>query len=492
VCKKEYINLQTGELLDLEKVNTLKDSAMLKVRPDLWEVWDFEKNNELGFDIWEMTKGIDKRIWWYCDFCDESYLTKVKSKVIQVNYKHCSIKNINHSNSIYFTDYELALEWHPTKNGDLTPHDVTCSSGKKVWWLGKCGHEWEAKMSDRTHGNNCPYCADYKALKGFNDMWTTNPKLASLLANPKDGYKYMQASGKPVDWKCPSCGEIIKSKSIASVKRRGLSCPSCSDGISYTEKFMYNLLKELNVKFVKELTSKNFNWISDKRYDFYIPSLNMIIETHGGQHSDDKGFESIGGKTAEEEKENDKYKRELALQNGIKHYIELDCRKSNMEYIKNSIINSKLVEMLDLSDVDWKHIALQSEKSLVIDVCNIWNKGLSLGEIVSKTMLSHCTILNYLIRGCNIGICNYNKRESRTRGQKNTIKNNSRRVIQLNLNNEYMETFSSISEASNKTGVLVPNIIKCCKGKYSQSGGYKWMYKEDYDRYIEEQNSKSA
>ena len=31
---------------------------------------------------------------------------------------------------------DLAKEWHPTKNGDLTPENVFSKSGKKVWW--KC------------------------------------------------------------------------------------------------------------------------------------------------------------------------------------------------------------------------------------------------------------------------------------------------------------------------------------------------------------------
>ena len=40
---------------------------------------------------------------------------------------------------------DLVNQWHPTKNGDLKPETVRPKSNKKVWWLGKCGHEWEAK-----------------------------------------------------------------------------------------------------------------------------------------------------------------------------------------------------------------------------------------------------------------------------------------------------------------------------------------------------------
>jgi len=38
----------------------------------------------------------------------------------------------------------VAAQWHPTKNGDLTPWDVTKGSNKKRWW--QCSvaddHQW--------------------------------------------------------------------------------------------------------------------------------------------------------------------------------------------------------------------------------------------------------------------------------------------------------------------------------------------------------------
>ncbi|MAM00960.1 MAG: hypothetical protein CMC11_01790, partial [Flavobacteriaceae bacterium] len=46
---------------------------------------------------------------------------------------------------------KLASEWHPTKNGDLKPENVTSGAEQKVWW--QCsefaGHEWEAKVYSR-------------------------------------------------------------------------------------------------------------------------------------------------------------------------------------------------------------------------------------------------------------------------------------------------------------------------------------------------------
>ena len=50
-----------------------------------------------------------------------------------------------------FSHPELAAQWHPTKNGEKTPADVTAGSGEKVWWTCPKGldHEWEAAESHR-------------------------------------------------------------------------------------------------------------------------------------------------------------------------------------------------------------------------------------------------------------------------------------------------------------------------------------------------------
>ena len=51
----------------------------------------------------------------------------------------------------YLSSYpELVKEWHPTKNGDLTPKDVTHGSSKKIWWLCSKGHSHYSTVSNRT------------------------------------------------------------------------------------------------------------------------------------------------------------------------------------------------------------------------------------------------------------------------------------------------------------------------------------------------------
>ncbi len=44
---------------------------------------------------------------------------------------------------------DIAKEWHPTKNGDLTPENCKPGSHRKVWWICKQDHEWEANLNNR-------------------------------------------------------------------------------------------------------------------------------------------------------------------------------------------------------------------------------------------------------------------------------------------------------------------------------------------------------
>ena len=61
-------------------------------------------------------------------------------------------------NNLQTVNPALAKEWHPYKNAPLTPADVTTGSHRKVWWLGSCGHEWEATPNSLYRGHGCPKC----------------------------------------------------------------------------------------------------------------------------------------------------------------------------------------------------------------------------------------------------------------------------------------------------------------------------------------------
>ncbi|MFG3285285.1 zinc-ribbon domain-containing protein [Streptomyces sp. NPDC048111] len=73
---------------------------------------------------------------------------------------------------------QVASEWHPSRNGDTTPDSVAAGSSRKAWWLGACGHEWQAVIHSRSRGCGCPYCGNRKVGYG-NDLAAQCPDPAT-------------------------------------------------------------------------------------------------------------------------------------------------------------------------------------------------------------------------------------------------------------------------------------------------------------------------
>jgi hypothetical protein len=136
---------------------------------------------------------------------------------------------IKKKGSLADTHPQIASEWHPTKNTELTPYDVLSGSNQKVWWKGTCGHEWQAVIASRTKiGSGCPICSGRQILTGYNDLSTTNPKLLEewdYEKNDLDPTKTSPNTHKKVWWKCKhghSWEAQIKSRS------HGCGCPQCA------------------------------------------------------------------------------------------------------------------------------------------------------------------------------------------------------------------------------------------------------------------------
>ena len=123
----------------------------------------------------------------------------------------------------------LAKEWHPTKNGGLSPDMVTAGNSKKVWWQCANGHEWLSVIANRNRGIGCPYCSGKRVLKGFNDLATKNPELAKEWHPTKNGDlkpdMVTASSNKKVWWQCPNGHEW---QAIIANRNDGNGCPYCS------------------------------------------------------------------------------------------------------------------------------------------------------------------------------------------------------------------------------------------------------------------------
>ena len=338
----------------------------------------------------------------------------------------------------------------------------------KIEWL--ChknnNHIYLSTPANVLNGKGCPYCSHRVAFVGETDLWTTRPDVAMMLNDKDEGYKYTSGSGKKEDWICPSCKKILKDIPIQSVCRRGLCCHYCSDGVSFPEKFVANMLSQLNCDFAH---NKTIDWSENKQYDFYIESMSLIIETHGMQHYEN-GFLHIHSdrraRSVEEEKANDEYKRNIAKSNGIKYYVELDCRYSDFEYVKKSILDSYLNDLFDLSLIDWNECNKATTISNIVVCSDLWNSGMkNTSDIADYTGLNICTVISYLKKAKETGLCDYVKYNRKI----NKLK--SRNVLCVETGKVY-ECGKEIED----DGYSKNYIYDCCGARRETAYGMHWQF----------------
>lgn len=108
------------------------------------------------------------------------------------------------------------------------PATVSAGSSKKLSWrCSKNGdHIWEATPANRIgNRSGCPYCANRKLLRGFNDLLTCHPDLARE-AHGWDPSMVLGGGTSRREWRCTKCEFIWH----AQVNNRinGSGCPSCA------------------------------------------------------------------------------------------------------------------------------------------------------------------------------------------------------------------------------------------------------------------------
>jgi len=196
------------------------------------------------------------------------------------------------NNSLALRFPKIAAEWHPTKNGSLTPEMFQGISGQRVWWKCENGHEWQSAISQRTFSKSgCPYCSNQKVLAGYNDLKTTNPEICEEWHPTKNGdlrpEMFVPGSGKKVWWKCSKCGYEWQ----ADIKNRvkGIGCPKCANKVpSEGENDLlsvnpslareWNLLKNGSIKpnSVLAHSGKKYWWICANGHEWQASVDNRI------------------------------------------------------------------------------------------------------------------------------------------------------------------------------------------------------------------------
>lgn len=150
---------------------TGKKHSFADIHPELLIEWS-NKNNISPYGI---VSGYRKeKIIWLCSVCQYEWKDFIKQRLKSKGCPVCSGEILSDKNRFSLVYPEIASEWHPTKNGDLTPDDFTYGSGKVVWWLCENLHEYKTPINRRTNmKSGCPKCKTSKGEKRIKHVLTS-------------------------------------------------------------------------------------------------------------------------------------------------------------------------------------------------------------------------------------------------------------------------------------------------------------------------------
>ena len=293
------------------------ENCLENIDPELSKEWHPTKNGKLTPK--NFTYGSSKKVWWVCNKGHEwcSVLKSRTDNIIVRGCPYCSNRKVCIDNCLENIDPELSKEWHPTKNGKLTPKNFTYGSSKKVWWVCNKGHEWSDFIGQRSNGRKCPYCSG-KRVCIDNCLETINPELAKEWhptkndkLTPKD---FTYGSNKKVWWICSYNSEHEWSASIKN-RDKGNGCPYCKNK---TEEKCRKIFEEI---FKVEFYKIRPKWLVNPKtnnlleLDGYNERLSLAFEYDGKFHYErhPKGDE----KSFEDQRDRDLVKNSLCKQNGV-------------------------------------------------------------------------------------------------------------------------------------------------------------------------------
>lgn len=117
-----------------------------------------------------------------------------------------------------------------------------------------------------------------------------------------------------------------------------------------------------------------------------------------------------------------------------------------------------------------------SQKEITL-ICELWQKGLSISEIVEQVKYNNITVLKYL----HSYEPSYSAEEGYKRGEiyrtKLFFKNNKNLAVDMfDLYNNYIGSFYLIRHISEIYSIDSTAISLCCKGERYSAGGYRFSY----------------
>lgn len=406
--------------------------------------WDYEAN--IDIDPHNLTYGSNKKVWWICSKCGFRWQAKINNRaILNRGCPCCSNKTVViGKNDLATTHPLIAKEWHPTKNGDLTPQKVTYGYGKKVWWLCPNGHEYQATVNKRTSGlgTNCPICNSGRQTSFAEQAIYYYVK--KLFPDAISRYTADFLGRMELDIYIPSIHYAIEYDGEFWHKNNKIE----------REQIKYKLCKENNIKLIRlrEKLSDPFFIIADNEYNIknlYKPeNLEIaIIELIKRFESlfKPKSIKSFGTISVDINISRDKFEIQKYCQPIKKDSFADKFPDIAKEWYsdRNGYLKPNMVKAGSDKKVWW--------------ICPICKNEY-------EASLSHRST------GTGCPLCGREKVLSKTRKPVKMIDPKTKEII---------KTFLSISDASRALNINSSNISMVCKGYRPKAGGYIWKYSDN-------------
>lgn len=311
-----------------------------------------------------------------------------------------------------------------------------------------------ATEANLKRGDKCKY-KQGKAVCEGNSLYDLE-YIRKYIVDIDEAKNITQNSRKKCKFKCPNCG-FEKLMCVANLTNQGFKCNICSNKLSYPERFITAYLELKNIKYKYQHKEKN---LQKRIFDFYLYELDIYLECHGIQHYDENNIWYDHSVLQDTDK-----RRWCEVNN--KQLVELDCRFSEFDYIKNKV-NESVLPKIENSDI--KRIVEKiknNETDNVKEVIKLYEMYKSSYVVSEKLKINHKKVL-MILKQNNVAIFS--------------------RVKKIKcVNTNYI--FNSAQEASEWCGIKNRDTIaSAARGKTKSAGKHPeteekliWEYVNDED-----------
>ena len=490
--------------------------------PHLAKEWDYTEND---IDMNSVVIGGTQKIHWICSNCQHKWVATVRSRTQKATgCPECSRKKRTAARTKTYvkkhgciTNSLLLKEWNYQKNEELglSPEALTPNSSKEaLWTCATCGHEWAAKIANRSNGRGCPLCANKVIVIGINDLCTTHPFLVKEWDYERNGELLPQhvsyGMGKKVGWICP---RGHKYKATILHRSSGTNCPICNSGrqTSFAEQAVLYYVKKLYPNAVGRFTDIFDNGME---LDIYIPEIRYAIEYDGSfwhqqnkydrEHRKYEICKSHGIKLIRIKAFENEYSTDIPYGADYIYFLKEDSAIELQKMIQSlyfklysfceySISPSKKWEnTVNTVNIDRDRYEIKSylngQKDSFADkypaLASEWHPTKNEGLLPSMFLCgssfvawwkcSSCgyewqTSINHRVNGTGCKEC-----QRVSNSGKNHYK--ARAIYQYTKEGIFIKEWQSISEASRALNINNSNLSMCAGGKRAAAGGYRWSY----------------